>query len=83
MRSYNSLNEIISSVKTKRYTHARLRRIMTCALLDITENLQSTPIEYVRVLGFTKEGASLLKNCNVEVVTSVAKTMKNRALQKF
>lgn len=79
VRSYNSLNEIISSVKTKRYTHARLRRIMTCALLDITENLQSTPIEYVRVLGFTKEGASLLKNCNVEVVTSVAKTMKKES----
>lgn len=79
VRSYNSLNEIISSVKTKRYTHARLRRIMTCALLDITENLQSTPIEYVRVLGFTKEGAPLLRNCNVEVVTSVVKTMKKES----
>ena len=76
VRNYNSLEEIISSVKTKRYTHARLRRIMTCALLDITESLQRTPIEYVRVLGFSNEGASLLKNCRFEVVTSVAKAMK-------
>lgn len=77
VKRYNSVKEIISSVKTKRYTHARLRRIMTCALLDITENLQRTPIEYVRVLGFNKEGASLLKNCRFEVVTSVAKTQKS------
>ena len=77
VKRYNSVKEIISSVKTKRYTHARLRRIMTCALLDITENLQRTPIEYVRVLGFNKEGASLLKNCRFEVVTSVAKTLKS------
>lgn len=77
VKRYNSVKEIISSVKTKRYTHARLRRIMTCALLDITENLQRTPIEYVRVLGFNKEGASLLKNCRFEVVTSVAKALKS------
>lgn len=77
VKRYNSVKEIISSIKTKRYTHARLRRIMTCALLDITENLQRTPIEYVRVLGFNKEGASLLKNCRFEVVTSVAKTLKS------
>ena len=77
VRNYNSSEEIISAVKTKRYTHARLRRIMTCALLDITENLQCTPIEYVRVLGFTKTGSTLLKDCRLEVVTSVAKALKN------
>lgn len=77
VKSHNSVGEIISAVKTKRYTHARLRRIMTCALLDITESLQHIPIEYVRVLGFTKTGASLLKNCRLEVVTSVAKALKS------
>lgn len=77
VKNYNSVEEIISAVKTKRYTHARLRRIMTCALLDITESLQCTPIEYVRVLGFTNTGASLLKNCRIKVVTSVAKSLKS------
>ena len=77
VKNYNSVEEIITAVKTKRYTHARLRRIMTCALLDITESLQCTPIEYVRVLGFTNTGASLLKNCRIKVVTSVAKSLKS------
>lgn len=79
VKNYNSVEEIITAVKTKRYTHARLRRIMTCALLDITESLQRTPIEYVRVLGFTKTGASLLKSCSIEVVTSVAKALKSES----
>ena len=79
VKNYNSVEEIITAVKTKRYTHARLRRIVTCALLDITEILQRTPIEYVRVLGFTKTGASLLKSCSIEVVTSVAKALKSES----
>ncbi len=73
---YNSLEEIINSIKTKRYTHARIRRIITCAFLRITEEIQNTPIEYARVLGFTKAGASLLKSCKIEVVTSVSDALK-------
>ena len=73
---YNSLEEILSAVKTKRYTHARLRRILCCAALGITEELQSRSASYARVLGFTDEGEALLKNCSFEVVTSVAKTLR-------
>lgn len=75
--NYNSLKEIISAIKTKRYTHARIRRIITCALLGISEELQNTPVEYVRVLGMTEVGASMLKNCSLKVVTSPAKEVHN------
>lgn len=68
-----SAEELISAVKTKRYTHARIRRILTCALLGITEELQSQKSSYCRVLGFTDEGAELLKDCDFEIVTSAAK----------
>lgn len=77
VRKYNSVVEIISAVKTKRYTHARLRRIIACALLGITEEMQNMPVNYARVLGFTEKGAELLKSCNFEVVTSIAKSLKN------
>lgn len=70
--NYNSTEEIIEGIKTKRYTRARIRRILACALLGITEELQSTPIEYVRALGFTESGARLLKHCRKPVVTSAA-----------
>ncbi len=45
--------------------------------MGITEALQNTPCEYVRVLGFTSEGEKLLKSCGADVVTSVAKALKN------
>lgn len=75
--NYNSVKEIIEAVKTKRYTHARIRRIITCALLGITEQMQNIDVKYARVLGFTKFGAEMLKECRLEVVTSVSKALKN------
>lgn len=79
VRKNNSVEETISAIKTKRYTHARLRRIITCALLGITEELQQIPCKYARILGFSNEGKKLLKTCRFEVVTSPAKYLKNQS----
>ena len=76
-RTSGSVEELIASVKTKRYTHARLRRIITCAFLGITENLQSQKADYVRALGFTQTGAEMLSTCTAQVVTSAAKFLKS------
>ena len=77
VRKYNSVEEILSAVKSKRYTHARLRRTLICALLDITEELQSRGASYVRVLGFNTEGEKMLRSCAAEIVTSPAKALKD------
>ena len=81
--NFNSVKEIIEAVKTKRYTHARIRRILTCALLGITEDLQNSDVKYARVLGFTQSGAKMLKSCNIEVVTSVSKALKNENISEM
>ena len=71
-----SVEELLTVVKTKRYTHARLRRILACAFLGLTEELQTAPADYVRVLGFTDEGEQILRSCRCEIVTSVAKALR-------
>lgn len=76
VKTCHSVEDIITAVKTKRYTHARLRRILCCALLGVTESLQAQRADYVRVLGFSQTGAALLKTCRLPVVTSAAKAMK-------
>ena len=76
VKTCHSVEDIIAAVKTKRYTHARLRRILCCALLGVTEGLQAQRADYVRVLGFSQTGAVLLKTCRLPVVTSAAKAMK-------
>lgn len=72
-----TVEEIIEAVKTKRYTRARIQRIVAAALLGVSDELQKVNPTYVRVLGFTAVGATLLKNCRLPVVTSVAKSMNS------
>ncbi len=56
-----SLNEVFDKVKTKRYTHARIRRIILSSFLGITaEDVTSLP-PYIRVLGLNDNGRMMLK----------------------
>lgn len=56
-----SLNEIFDKVKTKRYTHARIRRIILSSFLGITtEDVVSLP-PYIRVLGLNDNGRMMLR----------------------
>ena len=60
VRDCESIDKILEKVKTKRYTHSRLRRIMLCALLGITKDDVLVPVPYIRVLGFNEKGSKLL-----------------------
>ena len=44
---------LFDAVKTKRYSHARIRRIVLSAYLGITNDLPNLP-PYLRILGMTK-----------------------------
>ncbi|MBR5442119.1 MAG: nucleotidyltransferase family protein, partial [Clostridia bacterium] len=61
VKTSGSLDEILEKIKTKRYTHSRLRRIILCALLGITKADVALSVPYIRVLGFNSNGARLLK----------------------
>ena len=61
VRSCVCVDEILEKIKTKRYTHSRLRRILLCAFLGIRKADVQIPVPYIRVLGFNKNGAGLLK----------------------
>ncbi|MCD7828368.1 MAG: nucleotidyltransferase family protein [Clostridiales bacterium] len=56
-----SLNGVFDMVKTKRYTHARIRRIILSSFLGITnEDVQSLP-PYIHVLGLNDNGRLILR----------------------
>ncbi|MBQ8062494.1 MAG: nucleotidyltransferase family protein, partial [Clostridia bacterium] len=60
IQSATSLEELYDIVKTKRYTHSRIRRIVTALYLGILpEDREAVP--YVRVLGFNDRGLEVLK----------------------
>ncbi len=56
-----TLEEILTAVKSKRYTRTRLDRMIMCAFLGITEEMINTPAPYVRVLAFNDRGREILK----------------------
>lgn len=67
-KQYNSLSEIYNAVKTKRYTMARIRRIIISAFLNITQDMQNTPVPYVRVLGIKAGLEGLLKGAKLPLI---------------
>ena len=61
IRVATSLEELYNTVKVKRYTHARIRRLALSAFLDIDSTFFMKAPPYVRVLGFSKKGEEQLK----------------------
>ena len=60
-RQARSLDEVYSLAKSKRYSHARIRRAVMNTFLGVTkEDCEDDP-PYIKVLGFTKKGQELLK----------------------
>ena len=55
-----SIEALYDTVKAKRYSHARIRRIVLSAFLGLTDDLPATP-PYLRVLGMNERGAEILR----------------------
>lgn len=71
-----TLEELYSLTKTKRYSHARIRRIVMNSFLEITaEDLKISP-PYLRITGFNSNGAQLIKTAKetakLPVITKAA-----------
>lgn len=69
--SSNSLEELIDSVKSKRYTRTKIKRILNNILLGITrEEIEIAKsideVPYVRVLAFNDKGREILKRIKDE-----------------
>ena len=61
VREACSLEELYSLVKTKRYTMARVRRLVLNAFLGVTSDYTEALPPYIRVLGFNEKGREILR----------------------
>ena len=60
-REERGLEDILTAVKTKRYTRTRLNRMVLCAFLGITQEDFRCPPPYARILAFNDRGRNVLK----------------------
>ena len=74
-----SISDLITKLKTKRYTYNKLSRMLIHILCEFTKekanNMKS--IEYIRVLGFSDKGQTYLNNikktCTYPIITTFSK----------
>ena len=69
-----TLDELYDLIKSKRYAHSRIRRIILRAYLGIYDAPQEPP--YIRILGFNAKGRELLsemkKNASKPIITKLS-----------
>lgn len=87
-KNCNSLAELISKCKSKRYTYTRINRILCQLFLGFSNDLYSfkkSRPNYIRVLGFSENGAKILKeikkNSSIEIITKIPREITNPLLQ--
>ncbi len=84
-----SLEDFCQIAKTKRYAHARLRRLALWAFLGLRAEDRSAHIPYIRVLGLNGRGRGLLgkmkQTCTLPVITKPAhaKSLTGEGLALF
>ena len=88
-----SIKELADSVKTKRYTYARLMRILSCFAVGLTDNklfeFVTKGPQYIRVLAANENGKSLLskmkKTASLPIITtpSAYKELEKTAKEMF
>lgn len=60
-RVCDDLPSLFAAVKSKRYPMTRVRRLLLCAYLGISQNMLAVTPAYVRVLGFSEAGRDVLR----------------------
>lgn len=61
-RISKTTTELYDAVKSKRYAHSRIRRIVLNSFLEITKDDTKLSPQYVKVLNFTRCGQKILHN---------------------
>ena len=82
--NFNTLEELIANIKSKRYTQSRIQRILLYALLNISQkdiNASKRATPYIRVLGFNKPGKRIISaiaaaNPKLKIIVSVKRFME-------
>lgn len=79
-RNSSSLDDLYSHAKSRRYTHARIRRLVLWAFLGLTKADRPSKPPYLRVLAMTKRGQALLRDmkrtASIPILTKSAHVQK-------
>ncbi len=68
-----TLDGLIDRVKTKRYTHSRIRRIVLSAFLGITKEMRLSNPQYIHILAHNETGQKIIANAKKTAVLPIVR----------
>lgn len=73
--SSHNYKSFVENIKTKRYTYNKINRMLIHILIGLKKEDKDLPLEYIRVLGFTKKGQKYLNQIkdNLQISTNINK----------
>ncbi len=90
VKTSSNLPEIYDNVKTKRFTHSRIRRAVLSCVMNVTNDDLKISVPYCRLLGFNTQISSklgeLVKKCSLPFVVNYSDIVNlnlNDALRVF
>jgi predicted nucleotidyltransferase len=75
IRQAASLQEVYTLSKSKRYTSARIRRVVMAAFLNLNGSLCMQPVPYIHILGFNAKGREILSKIRTTASIPVSDSM--------
>ncbi len=71
--SATSLEELVDHIKTKRYTHSRIRRIVLSALLGLTDADRKADPCYIKILAHNETGKKLIADAKKKATLPIVR----------
>ncbi len=72
---FNSIDDLINILESKRYNKSYIRRLLVCILFNITK--ESDDLFYIRVLGYNSIGASYIRQVSKNSSIIIYKKLKD------
>ena len=78
INSSNTLEELITNIKTKRYTFNKINRMLLHILIGLTkEDNQKLKLDYLKILGFNQIGREYLKQIRKDITIPTSPTKES------
>lgn len=79
----NTIEKLTNKIKTKRYTYNKINRMLTHILTSLTKEEAKLEIDYIRILGFNKNGKKYLNEIKKETKLPLLTTYRSNKSKLF
>ena len=71
----STLDMLVENIKSKRYAHSRIRRIVLNSFLGITREMQEGAPPYIKILAFNETGQRIINTAKKSAALPIVKNM--------